>query len=145
MGLLSWASDKAYIQRAINQLRAEHDQFVRTAAKQLGTTYWTLAPEIAAANNPHVNYDIHGQYVFTGYSRTFPSQLVSTGGTCTWTIWYRYGPLTTIPQQTAATWEAAHAKGHAAELARMQQAVNDQAIAELRRLYPHSVKALVNA
>lgn len=147
MKLLARAINQAYIQRAINQLRDEHDQFVREAATQFGTPYWTLAPMFAAADNAMPDaYDIHGgPYVFTRYSRSHPSQLVTRDGLRSWEIWYRNGPMTTVPQQTTASWHAAHAKGHAAELARMQERFAAQAATQLRRLYPASVKALVDA
>jgi hypothetical protein len=147
MRLLSRVINQAYVQRAINQLRAEHDEWVREAATQLGTPYWTIAPMFAAADNAMADaYDIHGgPYVFTRYSRSHPSQLVTKGGLRSWEIWYRNGPMTTVPQQTSASWHAAHAAGHAAELAHMQERFAQHATAELGRLYPASVKALVNA
>lgn len=146
MSLISRAIDAAYIKRAEHLLRAEHDQWVRnTGSRTLGTTYWTVAPEYAAADNViDEAYDIHGEYVFTGYSRAFPSQLVTTGGTRSWEIWYRTGPLTPIPQQTSASWNAANRSGHDAEMRRMAQNVS-RALAELQPDYPHSVKALSNA
>lgn len=144
MSLISWAVDQAYIKRAEQLLRKEHDEWVRTA--KIGTRYWTFAPMYAAADNViDEAYDIHGTFVFTGHSKIFPTQLVTTLGTPSWTIWHQYGPMTSRPQQTSASWNAANAPGHAADMRAMEQAVNDAAIAELRRLYPHSVRALTNA
>lgn len=141
----AFLADDFHGNKLVAAVRREHDTWMRTA--RLGVPYWTVAPAIAAADNAMDSaYDIHGQYVFTGPAGFgMPNQLKAEGGTTSWRVWYEHGPLTTVPQQTAASWEAAHSAGHAAEIARMQQAVNDQAIAELRRLYPASVKALVNA
>lgn len=138
-------TDDHHGNKLVAAVRREHDAWMRTA--RLGVRYWTVAPAITAGNNAMSDaYDIHGEYIFTGPAGFgMPNQLKAEGGTTSWRVWYQHGPLTTVPQQTAASWEAAHAGRHAAETARMQQAINDAAIAELRRLYPASVNALVNA
>ena len=141
MSLISWAIDQAYIKRAINEVRREHDAWMRTAS--LGTTYWTLAPVHAHRPDLAWTYDIHGEYVFTKHITTPAgiNALAGPHGTNSWELWYRHGPLTSKPQQTTASWNAQNAAGYAAEMARLDQAV----FGELRRLYPASVKALVNA
>ena len=150
MSLLARVIDTAYVKRAEHLLRREHDDWVRQAITRLGTKYWTIDPAFAAADNVIVDaYDIHGgPYVFTGYSKWFPSQLESAQGIRSWEIWHRYGPMTTTPQQTVASWNAANAAGHAAELRRMDaefKANCDKALTELADRYPHSVRALTNA
>jgi len=146
MSILARVIDHAYVKRAEHLLRKEHDQWVRSAAKNLPATYWTIAPEYAAADNAIPDaYDIHGQYVFTRYSWVNPTQLITTKGTHSWDIWQRYGPMTTRPQQTSASYHAANAASHDADMHRMAQAVDTAAIAELQRLYPHSARALTNA
>lgn len=146
MSLLTWATNKAYVHHALHLLRKEHDDWARTAARNLPATYWTIAPEIAAADNViDEAYDIHGQYTFTRWSRINPAHLVTNHGTHSWDIWQRYGPMTTRPQQTSASYHAANAAGHAAQMHAMAQNVDRAAIAELHRLYPHSTRALTNA
>jgi hypothetical protein len=145
MGLLNWASDQYYIKKHMDQMRAEHLKWALEAAKTFGATWWTVAPTIPAAGNPHVEYDIHGEYTFNRWNPYQRTHLLGPGAVDSWQVWWHHGPLTTVPQQTTASWEAARMAGHNAEMARAAKTVNDAAIAELRRRYPYSAKALVNA
>lgn len=141
MSLLSRAVDKAYLHRAIHLMEAEHLAWVATATT--GTTYWTLAPALAAADNVMTDaYDIHYEYTFT---KKWPGWLGMANGRTSLEVWRDHGPLTPVPQQTQRSWEAAHRAGHRAELTRMQLAVAQQAQAELRRLYPESTAAFAGA
>lgn len=145
MSIITWAIDKRYEHKAIQAVRDEHNAWLRTA--KLDTPYWTIKPIYPARPDLDWTYDIHGEYRFTKHTVT-PfgiNALAGPHGSNSWEAWYRNGPLTTVPQQTTASWEARHKPGHLAEMARMEAAVDRAAIAEIRRLYPASVKALVNA
>ena len=144
MSLLNWASNRYYIEKHMKQMRREHDEWAREAAKRLGTTYWTITPRYSSAETG-LDYNDHGEYTFTGWAGWPFSDQLTTGSIRSWEIWWHYGPMTTTRQQTAASYHAANLGRHNAEMSRAEQAVNDAAIAELQRLYPVSAKALVNA
>lgn len=141
MSLITWAIDKRYERKAVQAVRDEHAKWLRDA--KLNTTYWTIKPVYPARPDLAWTYDIHGEYRFTKHTVTpfGMNALGNPGGTNSWEIWYHNGPLTTVPQQTTASWEAKHMLGHLAEMARMDERV----FGELRRLYPETIKALVNA
>ncbi|MDH6125940.1 hypothetical protein [Kitasatospora sp. GP82] len=122
---------------AVRQVRREHDEWMRTA--QLNTPYWTVNPIYPARNDMPWTYDIFGgEYLFTGPAGFgLPNQLgVATRSTTSWRLWFQHGPLTLVPQQTAASWQAAHAAGHMREMDRAAQAVLAQVQAQLAARYP---------
>lgn len=129
------------IQREVARIRAEHDEFVRTAT--LGATYYTL--------QPHSRYDeytgrpVHVPITFTRKgSGIHAGQLIAAGSNSpSWAIWNQFGPLTTQPMPTADGYRNADEAAFAGASARMQQQIT--ATAEIRRLYPVSAQLLVAA
>lgn len=144
MSLITWALNKNHAHKHIEQMRAEHLKWALEASKNFGTTWWTVAPTVPVAGNPNVEYDIHGQYVFNRWNPFQRTHLIGPNAADSWQIWWHYGPLTNVPQQTTESWTAARMAGHTAEMARAQKAVQ-AAIDQAWNLYPASAKALVNA
>lgn len=142
MSIVSRVIDKAYVQRAEAQIRDEHAQWMRTA--QLNTEYWTLAPIHPHRRDMGWTYDIHGgPYEFTKTTTSvFGIPALGGNGTNSWILWQHHGPLTPVPQQTTASWHARHARSHDLAMQQAERTVDQQVIAELRRRYPHSTRAL---
>jgi hypothetical protein len=135
----------------LRAVRREHDEWMRTAI--LGQPYWTLKPAIPLRNDLPWTYDIHlGPIIFTGPAGFgLPNQLLTNGST-SWKLWKQHGPLTRVPQQTVASYEAANMPAHERGMADMRRAVTanistdwTDAMQEVQRKYPQSAKTLVGA
>lgn len=140
MNIVSRVIDQAYVRRAEAQMLREHDDWMRTA--KLNTPYWTVAPIHPHRPDMAWTYDIHGgPYEFTK-PWCFGMHGLGGNGLSSWRLWYQHGPLTPVPQQTTASWHAQHAKVHDLAMQNAAATVDQQVIAELRRRYPASTRAL---
>jgi len=133
--LVRKAASSVISARAVKQIRREHDEFVRTA--QLGTVYYTLAP--STTSEEFTRRPVHTALTFVKVANWGPrtGQLITDGGTGSWTLWYQLGPLTATRMPTAADHTAADERSYAAFSRRAQ--------AEIQTLFPASVKHLVAA
>jgi hypothetical protein len=143
MGLLN----TIHVKRAMKQIEGEYQAWLNTV--QYGRPYWTVSPVYPARPDLDWTYDIHGgPWTFDGRKGQWPfnNELrVTDSHRTSWQIWKEHGPLTPVPQQTTASWEERHMPGHVAEMKRMELAVKQEAIAELRRRYPASIEAVLSA
>jgi hypothetical protein len=133
MGFAKWAVDKAYQNHAIKYIKREHQAFVDSA--EVGRTYWSAGPYISAKwSVDPLTEDVHMKFVFV---KKDVGRLLASNGLTSWQIWWEFGPLTSIPQQTQADINTRNARLYGGESARIE--------AEIQKLFPASYEAFVNA
>ena len=140
--ILRQAYDAVGTRKHLDKIRAEHDEWARTA--QLGTPYYSVAPTGVYENL--TNRKIHSRHTFTERGRgIWTGQLLTDHGSPSWVLWREIGPLTTQRMVTAADCRAGDDGAFAAFTQKAHDRIAAAAYAEICRLYPESTKQLVAA
>jgi hypothetical protein len=125
-------------QAAMCEVRREHDAWARTA--KIGVTYYTVQPTSPLRSDDPFSRAAHSTFTFVKVANWGPhtGQLITDGGTGSWTLWYQYGPFTTTRQTTGADHDAADRRAEAAAMRGAEAAVTAAVQDEMARLYPAS-------
>lgn len=125
-------------QAAMREIRREHDTWARTA--KIRTTYYTVQPTSPLRSDDPYSRAAHSSYTFVKVCNWGPhtGQLITDGGTGSWTLWYQNGPFTEQRQTTWADHDADDRRAESAAMSRAEAAVTAAVQAEMARLYPAS-------